>query len=60
MNMLVYRLRDKKHIAGLHDRLRDALGNRDSVAAQTVLEEIAAYTRQLAELRRAPKEDPAN
>jgi DNA-binding FadR family transcriptional regulator len=56
MNMLVYRLRDKKHIAGLHDRLREALSGRDCAAAQAVLEDIAAYTRQLAELRRAPKD----
>lgn len=55
MNMLVYRLRDRRHIAGLHERMRTALIDRDCDTAQTVLEEIAAYTRQLADLRRAPK-----
>jgi DNA-binding FadR family transcriptional regulator len=56
MNMLVYRLRDKKHIAGLHAQMQEALKERDAAATQTILDEIAAYTRQLAALRRKPKD----
>ncbi len=56
MNMLVYRLRDKEHIAGLHAKMHEALRARQTVAAQAILDETAAYTRQLAALRRAPKD----
>ncbi|MEP2703471.1 MAG: GntR family transcriptional regulator [Roseibium sp.] len=56
MNMLVYRLRDRKHIAELHVQMSDAVTAQHANAAHQVLNEIAAYTRQLAELRRAPKD----
>jgi len=55
MNMLVYRLRDRERIADLHEALAAALdrGNADDAAGK--LEELAAYTKELAAQRRKPR-----
>ncbi|WP_419247583.1 FadR/GntR family transcriptional regulator [Roseibium aggregatum] len=57
MNMLVYRLRDRESIADLHKAMTDALEARDAVTAQHKLDQLAAYTRKLADLRRVPRDD---
>ncbi|WP_421980301.1 FadR/GntR family transcriptional regulator [Roseibium sp.] len=55
MNMLVYRLRDRERIADYHDALLSALKERDAVAAAESLEQLCAYTKELAAQRRKPK-----
>lgn len=56
MNMLVYRLRDRTQITDLHRQLADAISCRHASAAQQALNEILAYTLELAALRRTPED----
>ena len=51
MNMLTYRLRDKAHIAGLHESLAEAIQDKNIDAAKQALSELVAYNKELAELR---------
>ncbi|TYO90725.1 FadR/GntR family transcriptional regulator [Oceanicella actignis] len=53
MNMLTYRLRDRKAVAALHEGMADALEARDAAAARGRLDELAAYAATLAAARRA-------
>ena len=55
MNMLVYRLRDRERIADLHEALSEALKAGDAAAAGRRLDELSAYTRELAAQRRQPR-----
>ncbi|WP_209017526.1 FadR/GntR family transcriptional regulator [Roseibium aggregatum] len=57
MNMLVYRLRDRERIVRFHRALADALERQDGSLAAAHLEELWAYTRELAAQRREPRPD---
>ena len=60
MNMLTYRRRDRTRIAGLHERIADALERRAVTHATRALRELAAYSLELAgaaRQERAARED---
>jgi DNA-binding FadR family transcriptional regulator len=48
MNMITFTARSREAIIGLHTRIADAAEGRDGAAVGTALEELEAYTRELA------------
>lgn len=56
MNMLVYRLRDRERIADIHTLMANAIEAGDARAAEHQLDELASYTKELAEQRRIPRQ----
>jgi len=53
MNMITYRLRDRKQIADLHRSLTDAIEARKVRSASKALDSLATYTLELVAERRA-------
>lgn len=53
MNMITYRMRDRARIADLHTALTDAIEAHDTDATLQVLEDLSAYTLELAIVRRS-------